>query len=270
MLYNDLYTALKDQFSYDHEGTYLTGDLTQYTFDFHSRIRFALPEEALQEDPPIPCDAQRQSGGVQVLVNKADAAIEENLRFRYPVLMPSAMKKARNLIIMFHGFNEKHWHKYLPWAVRLAHGTGRAVLLFPIAFHMNRAPALWNDSRAMNRLSKERKERFPAVIGSSLSNVAISTRLHNKPERFIWSGLESYHDVIDLVEGIKRGEHPVVEAEAGIDFCSYSIGTFLGEILMMTNKNGYFSKSRYATFCGGPVFNRLSPVSKFIVPLWEG
>jgi hypothetical protein len=39
----------------------------------------------------------------------------------------------------------------------------------------------------------------------------------------------------------------------------------LGEILMMTNKNNYFSHSRYATFCGGPVFNRLSPVSKFIL-----
>lgn len=34
---------------------------------------------------------------------------------------------------------------------------------------------------------------------------------------------------------------------------------------MLTNHKGYFSKSRHATFCGGPVFNRLSPVSKFIL-----
>lgn len=32
-----------------------------------------------------------------------------------------------------------------------------------------------------------------------------------------------------------------------------------------SNKNGYFSESRYATFCGGAVFNRISPVSKFIL-----
>ena len=71
--------------------------------------------------------------------------------------------------------------------------------------------------------------------------------------------------MIDFVENVKKGGHPAVDAEADIDFCTYSIGTFLGEIVMMTNKNGYFDKSRHAVFCGGPVFNRLSPVSKYIL-----
>ena len=267
MQYIHLYSGLKKDFSYDHEGAYLECGLEQRNVPFTSRARFPLSEDILSEDPPIPAAVglNGDPSGLQVLINKADAEIEENLNFRYPVLLPKGMGRAANVIIMFHGFNEKHWHKYLPWAADLALKTNRAVLLFPIAFHMNRAPALWNDARAMNRVSKERKQRFPSVIGSSLSNVAISTRLHNKPERFIWSGLESYHDVMDLVESIKKDEHPAIEAEAGMDFCSYSIGTFLGEIIMMTNKNRWFSKSRYATFCGGPVFNRLSPVSKFIL-----
>jgi hypothetical protein len=34
---------------------------------------------------------------------------------------------------------------------------------------------------------------------------------------------------------------------------------------MMTNTNGYFSKSRLVSFCGGAVFNKLTPVSKSIL-----
>ena len=34
---------------------------------------------------------------------------------------------------------------------------------------------------------------------------------------------------------------------------------------MMTNHRNYFDKSKLVMFCGGPVFNRLSPVSKFIL-----
>ena len=137
--------------------------------------------------------------------------------------------------------------------------------MFPIAFHMNRAPAVWSSTREMYRVSEQRKMRHPDVICSSLSNVAISTRLHNKPQRFIWSGLQTYYDVIDFVENFKEGLHPAIDKDASIDFFSYSIGTFLGEILMMSNKDGHFSNSKYATFCGGAVFNRLSPVSKFIL-----
>jgi hypothetical protein len=209
--------------------------------------------------------AVEESGGVRSLLNKADSEISDNLNFRYHVVFPAGVKKARNLIILIHGFNEKSWDKYLPWAAFLAGKTGKAVIMFPIAFHMNRAPSIWSDKRHMRRASQERKKQYPMLINSTLSNAAISTRLHNRPERFIWSGLESYHDIIDLVEDIKKGNQPNIEAEAGIDFCSYSIGTFLGEIVLMSNKDGYFSKSRYATFCGGPVFNRLSPVSKFIL-----
>lgn len=199
------------------------------------------------------------------MLNKKDAEILENVKFRYHILMPKKEKRTHAFIFLFHGFNEKYWAKYLPWAKYMVEKTGKSVVMFPIAFHMNRAPAIWSDPHEMYNVSEQRKERHPDVICSSLSNVAISTRLHNKPQRFIWSGLQTYYDVIDFVERIKMGLHPVIVPGAGIDFFSYSIGTFLGEILMMTNKNGYFSHSKYATFCGGAVFNRLSPVSKFIL-----
>jgi len=181
------------------------------------------------------------------------------------MMMPKNEERAKGVIMMFHGFNEKTWTKYLPWAHHIAQKTGKSIIFFPIAFHMNRAPTVWSDAHEMYKICEQRKRRHPEIICSSLSNVAISTRLHNKPKRFIWSGLQTYYDVIDLVENFKAGKHPFIDKDASIDFCSYSIGTFLGQILMMTNKNGYFSNSRYATFCGGTVFNRLFPVSKFIL-----
>ena len=265
MKYLDIFNLLHSKANYTDDRIELGNGLVLRNFDFRSRIRFPLPESAAEAHALPAAVTDDIAEGIHRLINKTDAEIEENLAFRYHIIMPDKQERARNVIFLFHGFNEKYWSKYMPWAFHLAANTGKAVVMFPIAFHMNRAPALWSEARSMHKVSRERKQRYPALLNSSLSNVAISTRLHNKPERFIWSGLESYYDVLDLVESIKQGRHPAIEEETGIDFCSYSIGTFLGEIIMMTNKNGYFSNSRYAAFCGGPVFNRLSPVSKFIL-----
>ncbi|MEG6502820.1 MULTISPECIES: DUF6051 family protein [unclassified Desulfovibrio] len=194
-----------------------------------------------------------------------DAEIQENNNFRYHVLMPAQTKKARSIVIMLHGLNERHWTKYMPWAASIAEMTGHAVVLFPLAFHMNRAPALWADPHRMARLSRDRKHTLPSLTNSSFVNAAISTRLYEQPERFILSGLESYYDLIELVEIIKNGLHPVVHKDATIDFFTYSIGTLLGDLLMMANMSGYFSESRHVSFCGGPVVSGLHPESKFIL-----
>ena len=268
MKYIDLFNHLKKIENYTDERIAIDEHLEMRNFSFESKYRFLLPGGSGNSDDyeVISCDSEDYEPDViQKMLNKKDSEILENIRFRYHVILPKSTTKAKGVIFLFHGFNEKYWNKYLPWAYRLSDITGKAVLMFPIAFHMNRAPAAWSNSREMFSVSEQRKKRHPNVISSSLSNVAISTRLHNKPQRFIWSGLQTYYDVIDLVEYIKDGHHPCIEANASIDFCSYSIGTFLGEILIMTNKNGYFSDSRYATFCGGAVFNRFSPVSKFIL-----
>ncbi|MFV0418094.1 MAG: DUF6051 family protein [Dysgonomonas sp.] len=268
MKYIDLFNHLKKIENYTDNVIDIDKNTEIRNFTFESNYRFILPGGLGNNDdyefiPSIPKDYEPDV--IQQMLNKKDAEIQENIKFRYHMMMPKNVAKAKGIIFMFHGFNEKTWYKYLPWAKYIVDKTGKSIVMFPIAFHMNRAPAAWSSTREMYRVSEQRKERHPDILCSSLSNVAISTRLHNKPQRFIWSGLQSYYDVIDFVENFKEGLHPAIEQDASIDFFSYSIGTFLGEILMMSNKDGHFSKSKYATFCGGAVFNRLSPVSKFIL-----
>jgi hypothetical protein len=268
MSYTDTFNYLKKIENYTDNVIDIAHNLVIRNFTFESNYRFLLPGGLGNNDdyeyiPNILQDYEPDV--IQEMLNKKDAEIQENFTFRYHIVMPKNEVKTKKIILLFHGFNEKNWSKYLPWATCIAEKTGKSVVMFPLAFHMNRAPAIWSNSREMYHVSNRRKDRHPHVIGSSLSNVAISTRLHNKPQRFIWSGLQSYYDVIDFVENVKKGLHPVISKAASIDFFSYSIGTFLGEVLMMSNKDDYFSASKYATFCGGAVFNRMSPVSKFIL-----
>jgi hypothetical protein len=268
MKYAEEFTRLKAIENFTDDSIELNDKLVLRNFDFTSRYSKILPGGTENNDKYeyIPHDPEDYEPDVIcAMLKKNDAEIDENIHFRYHVIMPKGEQRSKHIILMFHGFNEKYWDKYLPWVEYICEHTGKSIVMFPIAFHMNRAPLAWSDSHGMYNVSQQRKQRHPEVLCSSLSNVAISTRLHNKPQRFIWSGLQTYYDVVDFVESVKAGKHPAIDADATIDFFSYSIGTLLGEILMMTDKNGYFSHSRYATFCGGPVFNRLSPVSKFIL-----
>lgn len=194
-----------------------------------------------------------------------DFNVEENKSFKYYIFKTDKNLKASKVIFLFHGFNEKSWDKYLPWAKIIAEKTKSAVVLFPIAFHMNRAPLNWTDKRKMFVLSEERKKDYPNIINSSLSNVAISMRLHSMPKRFVWSGLQTYYDVISFIENCKSGGHSLIDKNFTIDIFSYSIGGLLAQILKLSNHKGYFDKSKVCIFCGGAVFNRLSPVSKFIL-----
>ncbi|WP_101690895.1 DUF6051 family protein [Dysgonomonas massiliensis] len=268
MKYIDLHKYLKSKINFNEDVIEIDDNIELRNFDFRSEYKL-LPGSALNNDDsyeyPLAESGEIEADIIQELIHKTDAEIEENINFRYHIVLPKGEEKTNKIILMFHGFNEKYWDKYYPWAYYLAKHTGKAVVMFPIAFHMNRAPAMWSDVRKMYSVSQKRKERYPEVLCSSLSNVAISSRLNVKPQRYIWSGFQTYYDVMNLVKKIKSGNHPLIEASASIDFMSYSIGTFLGEILMITNENNYFSESKYATFCGGAVFNRLSPVSKFIL-----
>ncbi len=261
---------LKEKVNYD-DFKEIDSETHLYNFDFESRSCDILPCEGQyrcerhQFSCELPYDFENAAANLSRTLDIADAHIAENSRFRYHVFMPARLKKASRAILMFHGFNEKYWAKYLPWAKRLSETTGKAVILFPIAFHMNRAPHDWSEQRKMFAISEQRREAFPQVVNSTLSNVAISTRLHTRPQRFFWSGLQTYYDMIRLTEDVKAGRHPLIEPDAEFDIFAYSIGCLLAEILVMTNQNGYFDRSKTFMFCGGPVFNRLSPVSKFIL-----
>lgn len=271
MLYNELYKLLKERVNYQDDCIAIDEETTVCNETFESHYYDLLPghetytctqhQLVLHESYCF----RNAIGEVDEVLDIQDSKLEENRKFRYHIFKPVNESRSNELIFMFHGFNEKSWDKYLPWAHRLVKQTGKTVILFPIAFHMNRALNQWTDRRLMHKLSEERRKQFPNLLGSTLSNVAISTRLHSKPQRFIWSGLQTYFDVVQLVEQIKADEHKHVAPNASIDFFAYSIGGLLAEILMMTNPKGYFDQSKMCLFCGGAVFNRLSPVSKFIL-----
>lgn len=271
MSYIDDYTKLKTEINFTSDFLQADSSVDVLNFDFVSGNYTILPGESFYT-----CEQHNftsnhcypfniSAGVVNEVLDIHDSHVEENKHFRYHIFLPKNQQRTNKVVLMLHGFNEKSWAKYYTWAKRITEATGKAVILFPIAFHMNRAPQAWSETRGMFAASQQRKKSFPFIVHSSLSNVAISTRIHAKPQRFVWSGLQTYYDIIQLIQQIKSGNHPAIEATTSIDIFAYSIGAFLAEILMMTNHENYFSHSKLVMFCGGPVFNRISPVSKFIL-----
>ncbi len=195
----------------------------------------------------------------------ADSQINENRNFRYSVFTPPGCSKAGDAIIMLHGLNERDWDKYLPWAAALTRQTGKPVILFPISFHMNRAPSFWTNPRIMVQVAQIRERMFKHIKHHSFANAALSDRLQANPKRFMLSGIESYYDILALVSTIKEGRHPLFKAGASISFFSYSIGAFLTELFIMANPRNYFSDSKAFLFCGGATFDQMNGVSRFIL-----
>ena len=193
-----------------------------------------------------------------------DSEVRQNNKFIYPVYKKNDGIKSDSVIVLLHGLNEKNWDKYHTWAKALYERTGKAVLMFPISFHINRVPPSWIHPRIMNNLSKERKALFPDIAETSFVNAAISTRLQFKPDTFFWSGLRTYFDLIKLFTRIKSGNHPCINNDASIDFFSYSIGAFVTEIMVMNNYNKWLSDTKAFLFCGGPTMSGMYATSKYI------
>ena len=263
MKYIDTYKLLKDNIRYARDQITIPGVIEIRNFTFTSRNCEVLPDSS--DDAMNGYDRRLETGIMHEMLYVHDADVKDNISFRYHLFSPVGTQKAQKIVLLFHGFNEKYWYKYLPWAKHMVDATGATIVLFPIAFHMNRAPQEWSDTRLMYEVSNRRRELFPDIIHSTLSNAAISTRMHTKPQRFIWSGMQTYYDVIQFMNEYKSGLHPFIAPDAHVDLFAYSIGAFLAEILIMTNHEHYFDQSKLVMFCGGPVFNRLSPVSKFIL-----
>lgn len=213
----------------------------------------------------IPGAYYNDIGTLQDDIHIPDGYVDENRKFSIFMISPAGSGMADHLTILFHGFNEKNWSKYLPWAKAISLHTHSTVVMFPIAFHMQRGPAAWNEKRKMFASSQARKQRFPNIISSSLINVAISMRLHSMPQRFIWSGLQTYYDVIQFIEECRNGMHPRISPGFTFGIFAYSIGGLLAEILKLTNYRDFFRDTKVCLFCSGAVFNRLSPVSRYIL-----
>ena len=193
-----------------------------------------------------------------------DTEIHENRFFQFSLFTPDSAP-ARDIIILLHGLNEKSWNKYLPWAKSLVTLTGKSVLLFPTAFHMDRTPAAWSDPRLMSKVARERQQLFPNTKEISFANAAMSHRLQFAPERFLLSGLQTFHDILNLIHRIRTGQYPEIPDDTGIDLFSYSIGAMLGQVLLMSDPDKVFSKTRLFMLAGGASLSLMNPVSKSIM-----
>lgn len=203
--------------------------------------------------------------GLNVLNALPDDMIQENISFSYPVFKSPNPSKNRQAIILLHGLNERSWSKYMIWAHYLTLHTGRPVILFPIAFHMNRSPEAWGNPRAMSSILSDRELRLGEIPMSSFANVALSERLREDPLRFFTSGQQSAADLVQLTKQLSSGEHPLFEKDTRVDMFAYSIGAFLAQILLLGNPGGLYSDSRLFLFCGGAFFDQMNGVSKLIM-----
>ena len=127
--------------------------------------------------------------------------------FRYYLLIPDG-SAGRGAIIMLHGLNERSWSKYMQWGMRLASDTGRPVVLFPSAYHMNRSPRSWIDRHLMTPLVTARTSLLPDTQLSSFVNVALSTRMSSSPQRFLLSGYQTLKDLQNLTQHRQGGLTP--------------------------------------------------------------
>ena len=194
-----------------------------------------------------------------------DDSIVENLSFVYPVFMPCGTAQAGKAILLLHGLNERNWNKYLTWAEYLCSETGKPVILFPIAFHMNRSPADWSNPRALLPIMDLRRQQNGDDRSLSFANVALSERICEKPFRFYSSGRQSVNDLSCLFQQIKSGNHALFQENTQIDIFAYSIGAFLAEITMMANPLNLFCNSKLFLFCGGGIFSSMVGKSRSIM-----
>lgn len=272
MHYAEIYALLKSRFPGPDQRTTSIPELDLYISrcSFESQKasaflsgsgRLLCEQHDLQfSDLPVP-DGDREDG-----LGSSDFDIRCNKHFHYYIVKNNNDTKAKGYILLFHGLNEKRWDKYLPWAYSMAKRTGKAVVLFPIAFHMDRAPDAWSDKHLMLKIAKARAAKSPGnLASSSLINAATSSRLEQFPQRLFWSGLQTYADVVQLIEDIKGNEVAEIDPLATIDLFGYSIGSFLSLILKMADPKSYLTDAKLLCFCGGMTIDRMFPVSKYIM-----
>lgn len=215
--------------------------------------RIGFEEDVIRSKPSL---SALETSDYNILCNKS---------FQYHIIQDSSIAQVDGVVIMFHGLNEKKWDKYLPWAYEIAKKTQKAVVLFPIAFHMDRAPEAWSFRNEMYEVAQMRRMNYADNSDCSYVNAAISSRMEANPQRIFWSGLQTYSDIIRLVRSIREGKIASIAPGASVDLFGYSIGSFLSMILMMGNPEGIFSDSKLFCFCGGMTIDRMYPISKYIM-----
>jgi pimeloyl-ACP methyl ester carboxylesterase len=253
MKFIEQFQKLKSLFTYDCEVN--VDDLSLKIKPFQFRQEFGNSE----------IDQIQQTLSPSEFCPLSDDNIEENKKFVYTVFVPKGIVQSDKAILLLHGLNERSWEKYLPWAEHLANRTGRAIILFPIAFHMNRTPRNWYNPRAILPYVDRRKEQFAGLNNSTFVNLALSSRLSENPIRFYISGRESIFNLWQLIKEIKSGQHPMFKENTSVNIFAYSIGAFLSQVLLLANPEQLTSDARLFMFCGGALFSRIDGNSRDIM-----
>ncbi len=218
---------------------------------FHSPNGYSVPDS-------------RSVAGVFRSIFKSRELEQSNSDFRYYLLIPGN-SSGRGAIILLHGLNERSWNKYLQWGMRLAADTGRPVVLFPSAYHMNRSPRSWIDRHLMMPLVAARTALVPDTQLSTFVNVALSTRMSLSPQRFLLSGYQTINDLKVLIGSIRDGTHPDLPGGGPVDIFAYSIGALATQVMMLSKPSVLPDDSRVILFCGGSAFSLMNGTSKLIM-----
>ncbi len=194
-----------------------------------------------------------------------DALISENTHFTYPIFMPHSTVQSDKAILLLHGLNERSWSKYLTWAEYLCYTTNKPVILFPLAYHMNRCPSSWSNAREIADVFHLRRQLNGNDRYISVANVVLSNRISEKPHRFYCSGRQSIDDICSLISTIYKGVHPMLPNVSTVDIFAYSIGAFVAEITLLANPSNLFDDTKLFLFCGGSVFSAMQGKSRGIM-----
>lgn len=197
--------------------------------------------------------------------NVGDADVAENKSFDYTVISPKGIACRSRATILLHGLNERSWNKYLTWAEQLAIQTEAPVVMFPIAFHINRTPRSWYNPRQTVQWFAQRIKQFDDNSNSTFANVTISSRISENPLRFYISGKETCYNLWQLFEQIANGEHPLFDRNCTVNMFGYSIGAMVAQVMMMANPDHLLDNSRLFIFMGGSIFSKMQGAARDIL-----
>jgi hypothetical protein len=203
--------------------------------------------------------------GESTLHAPTDAVIEENLRFRYPLVREHAtgpVTRHNRVLLLLHGLNERTFTKYIPWAYHLWRVTRIPVLMFPLTFHINRVLPEWAAGQQHNY---EERRALEGNENVHRFNAVISDRLGAHPDRFFWGAIQSYWDLVDLARTIRSGEHPHFAEGTQIDMLGFSAGGYVSLALLLENTEGLFDRSRGVLFASGLAVRDVNLSSHLIV-----
>ncbi|MHC1731205.1 MAG: DUF6051 family protein [Bacteroidales bacterium] len=228
----------------------------------------SLTEERFRS--PVECsfsDGNTVSEMFRFLFRSREAE-ERNREFSYYIMWPAAFleeTRGRGAIILLHGLNERGWNKYIQWGAALAEGTGRPVVLFPHAWHMNRSPQTWIDRHIMTPLVAARTSLLPDTRLTTFVNVALSTRMTVSPQRFMLSGYQTVRDLSALIANLRTGVVPGIAGGGPVDIFAYSIGALATQVMMLSEPSPLPADCRVMLFCGGSTFGMMNGTSKLIM-----